>query len=155
MKIHKMILTTLGLLSLYNVAGATTPPLSDLDQVRMEVVREYIADLERADAERMSELFSEGAIAVSTSRGEVDAKSFFNAFLPMIETAETQVKQVFINPIDENRLAARFHLAYTLIDGEEGEGEYMDEFVFLENSSYLSRVYMFENLKFSPHEQGD
>ena len=49
---------------------------------------------------------------------------------------------------DQNRFAARFHFKFKLKDGEEGNGEYIDEFVFTEHSTKLSAVYMFENLKF-------
>lgn len=121
---------------------------SDLHIEREQVIREYLLDLERADTEAISGLFEEGGSVISTSRGNVDAKTFFHGFLPEIESASTELHQLFINNIDINRYAARFHFRFKLKDGEIGEGEYIDEFKFSNNSTKLTNVYMFENLKF-------
>jgi hypothetical protein len=70
-----------------------------------------------------------------------------NTFLPTVATADTQLSQYFINKNDVNRFAARFHLSFTLKDGEKAAGHYVDEFVFTPNSDKLAAIYMFENLK--------
>jgi len=43
---------------------------------------------------------------------------------------------------------ARFFFSFDMKDGYKGHGEYVDEFVFVNNSSKLAAVYMFENLNF-------
>ena len=103
---------------------------------------------EGADAEGISALFEEGGTVISTSRGNVNANDFFHGFLPEIESASTEFHQSFINNVDNNSYAARFHFKFKLKDGETGEGEYIDEFEFSNNSAKLISVYMFENLKF-------
>jgi len=119
-----------------------------LQDERMQVVKQYIIDLQKADYKDITRLFEKNGIVVSTSRGKVNAKDFFYAFLPNIQLASTQLNQTFMSDSDGNRMAARFHFIFKLKDGEEGSGEYVDEFVFSNNSSKLSSVYMFENLKF-------
>ncbi len=120
-----------------------------LTDQREQVAQQYIQDLQKADYKDITSLFEKNGIVISTSRGKVNAKDFFYAFLPEINSATTELHQIFINNIDKNRLTARFHFAFTLKDGEKGNGEYVDEFVFSENSTQLTAVYMFENLKFS------
>lgn len=128
-------------------------PNLHLQKDRREAVKNYIQALEAHDADRMIQLFSKNGKVVSTSKGEVDATVFFTGFLPQVLNAQTELKQLFVgkNPFfgaNASRMAARFHLAFKLKDGEAGAGEYMDEFVFEEHSDKLAAVYMFENLKF-------
>ena len=115
---------------------------------RIEVVYRYIDDLSRANAQDMLRLFHDDGTVVSTSKGRVNAKEFFNAFLPEITRANTEVKEIFSAPADSNHLVARFHFSFRLKNGELGEGEYIDEFIFPNNSNKLSEVIMFENTKF-------
>ncbi|MBA2650286.1 MAG: hypothetical protein H0U75_11990 [Legionella sp.] len=147
MKIKKIACVIPVLLSLSNYAGAGQDN-SALNIDREQVIRNYIVDLERADAEGISALFEEGGTVISTSRGNVNAKEFFNGFLPEIESASTEFHQSFINTVDNNSYAARFNFKFKLKDGETGDGEYIDEFKFSNNSAKLTSVYMFENLKF-------
>jgi hypothetical protein len=122
----------------------------DLETARQQVTRQYILDLQKADYKDISQLFEKEGNVISTSRGKVNAKDFFYSFLPNINSATTNLHQTFLNETDKNRLAVRFHFSFKLKDGEEGKGEYVDEFVFTNNSVKLSAVYMFENLKFDP-----
>lgn len=150
MKFKKIVCIFPVLLSLSNYAAAGQDYLySDMNIEREQVIRDYILDLERADSEAISALFEEGGTVISTSRGNVNAKDFFHAFLPEIESASTELHQFFINNVDNNSYAARFHFKFKLKDGETGEGEYIDEFKFSNNSTKLTSVYMFENLKFN------
>jgi len=121
---------------------------SSLEEKRQSAVANYIDSLGKADLEGMQAIFSGDAIVVSTSAGEKNALAFFAGFFPLIDTAHTQLNQRFVSVTDKNRYGARFHLDYQLNDGEKGSGEYVDEFVFYDNSDKLKAVYMFENLKF-------
>ena len=150
MKIKKISTISLMFMALSNYAIAGQDySSSDLNAQRDQVVRQYILDLERADYQGISALFGEGGTVISTSRGNVNAKDFFYAFLPNIESATTEFHQAFISNVDNNRYAARFHFSFKLKDGEMGDGEYVDEFIFGNNSAKLTSVYMFENLKFN------
>ena len=118
---------------------------------RQEVIKRYVEDLASGNAEEMKKLFEPDGIVVSTSRGAVKAEEFFYSFLPLINQANTQIHARYSVDSDLNRYGARFHFDFVLNDGEQGGGEYVDEFVFLEGTSKLSAVYMFENLKFPEH----
>lgn len=124
------------------------PVSAELQAAREHVVHQYIEDLGRADYNDLSNLFVEGGTVVSTSRGTVGAVEFFSSFLSQVQNANTQYHQGFVSSQDNNRYAARFYFAFSMQDGEQGAGEYVDEFVFKENSAKLMQVYMFENLKF-------
>ncbi|WP_367606162.1 hypothetical protein [Legionella sp. W05-934-2] len=145
-KLTKSTFATLILLGSH-LAQAYAEPQS-LDEKRQAVVAKYVNNLAQADLEGMQAIFSGDATVVSTSAGEKNALSFFAGFFPLIQSAHTQLHQRFVSVTDTNRLAARFHLDYQLYDGETGNGEYVDEFVFYDNSEQLKAVYMFENLKF-------
>lgn len=114
---------------------------------REQIVKQYITDLGHADYKHISNLFTANGHVISTSRGKVNAKEFFYSFLPALLKSETQLKEIFSDSVGE-KLTARFHFSYTMKDGEKGEGEYVDEFIFTEKSDKLAAVYMFENLKF-------
>jgi hypothetical protein len=134
----------LGLLTLLTANLTYANPA--LNHEREDITKQYVMDLQKADYKDIYQLFEKNGIVVSTSRGKVDAKEFFYAFLPEIQSAATEIHQTF-SGTDKNRLAVRFHFAFKLKDGSSGEGEYVDEFIFTENSNKLAAVYMFENLK--------
>ena len=149
-QIKKIAYFSLMLIGLSNYAiGGEIYPSSDLNVERDQVVRQYILDLERADYQAISALFEEGGTVVSTSKGNLNAKDFFYSFLPNIQSATTEFHQAFISNVDNNRYAARFHFSFKQKDSETDDGEYLDEFIFSNNSAKLTSVYMFENLKFN------
>jgi len=140
----------IGLISLLCANLAIAKEEISLQTTREATVKEYIVALGKADYKTITALFAKNGEVISTSRGKVNAKEFFYAFLSNVVTAHTEAHQYFIHPADPNRVAARFHFDFKLKNGEEGAGEYIDEFVFTESSNQLSAVYMFENLKFQP-----
>ena len=142
----KSALATLVLLSV-QYAHANTDNLS-LDEKRQTTVANYINHLGNANLEGMQAIFGDDSIVVSTSAGEKNALTFFSGFFPLINKAHTELHQRFTSITDKNRIGARFHLDYQLHDGENGTGEFVDEFVFYDNSDQIKAVYMFENLKF-------
>jgi hypothetical protein len=128
--------------------AASSVEASQLQSDRENVIKQYIMDLQQADVLDITGLFENNGTVVSTSRGKVLAQDFFSGFLPEIQSASTEIHQIFSNNTDKNRYAARFHFVFKLKDGEAGEGEYVDEFTFTNNSPKLTAVYMFENIKF-------
>ena len=129
-----------------NVMAGSDPV--NLNLQREQVISEYILDLGKAEPQGITALFVEDGTVISTSQGNVLAHDFFYSFLPNIEYANTEVHQTFLSKGDGNHYAARFHFDFKLKDGEVGDGEYVDEFIFENNSAKLISVYMFENLKF-------
>ncbi|KTD51111.1 nuclear transport factor 2 family protein [Legionella quateirensis] len=149
MKLLSLILLITGVSYQSMAAIGTDDPF--LLKSRQEVIKQYVDDLASGNAEEMKKLFEPDGIVVSTSRGTVKAEEFFDSFLPLINQANTQIHARYSVDSDLNRYGVRFHFDYVLHDGEQGGGEYVDEFVFLEGTSKLSAVYMFENLKFPEH----
>jgi hypothetical protein len=143
----KFLLSLTALLAISNITHAGNDNIS-LNQERARVVKQYINDLKNADYHDIVTLFEKDGFVVTNSRGKVDAKDFFYSFLPEIKTADATLEKFFIGSDDDNVVAARFHFAFTLKDGEKGDGEYVDEFTFSPNSAKLKAAYMFENMKF-------
>ena len=146
---HKSFICLLVMALGHNAMATQNSTSTDLQAKREQVIRNYIIDLAKADYQGISSLFAENGTVISTSQGNVNAKDFFYSFLPNIEQANTELHQTFMSQDNENRYAARFHFDFKLSDGEVGDGEYVDEFIFSNNSTNLMSVYMFENLKFS------
>lgn len=121
----------------------------DLQSIRKEVVAQYLTDLESGHLDHMITLFEENGTVMSTSKGQVDAKVFFTAFLPHIVSGKIELHQFFAGD-DADHFAVRFGLYLMMDDGWSGYGEYMDDFIFAPNSEKLSAVYMFENTHFVP-----
>ena len=140
----------LGFTAIFTISTchAAQDDLNRLKEVREQVTKQYIQDLQKGDYKDITQLFEKNGIVVSTSRGKFNAKEFFYSFLPNIASANTELHQFFISDTDIDRISARFHFSFKLKDGEEGNGEYVDEFIFSHNSTKLLAVYMFENLKF-------
>lgn len=150
MKIKTISIISVLFTVLNNPAIASDAPLSsDLPTEREQVIHQYILDLGKADYRDITSLFEKGGTVISTSRGNVDAKEFFYSFLPEVKSAATKFHQEFISKTDKDRYTARFHFTFTLKNGETGDGEYVDEFLFGNESTRLTSVYMFENLKFN------
>lgn len=135
----------IALMTTHTMANAST---ASLKEQREQVVHAYVNYLGKADYQNITKLFDASGTVMSTSRGSANAQEFFYAFLPNVESSATEFHQAFASTTDNNRLAARFHYNFKLTDGEVGSGEYVDEFIFANNSAKLSKVYMFENLKF-------
>jgi hypothetical protein len=145
----KLNFITIGLLLF---SGLTTsyalPTNQDLLTERKQVIEQYLLDLQKADYKDITQLFEKNGYVVSTSKGKINAKEFFYVFLPKVKSAKTESHNIFISDQDPNTLAGRFHFTFAFNSGEEENGEFVDEFVFSPNSSKLSAVYMFENMKF-------
>ena len=136
----RALLTGLFLILMQNSYAQVA--VDTLVQQRQEVVAQYITYLGTADLAGMETLFSPNSWVISTSAGRKNALEFFSGFFPLIAKAHTQLHQRFISQTDANTYGARFHLDYQLHDGETGAGEYIDEFVFFDNSAQLQAVSM-------------
>lgn len=147
---HTLRAFFLSLLTMTFLVGKALPaPNSELQVKRIQVIKQYLLDLQNGNADEITKLFEQKGFVFSTSKGIVEAGPFFHAFLPQIKYAFTELNQLFLNPNDENRIAIRFRYHFELKNGERNYGQYMDEFVFEKNTDKLLSVYMFENLKIS------
>jgi hypothetical protein len=147
MKIKHIPYLMLTLFTLSNSVIASQRNDSDsLDAQRQQAISQYVLDLQKADYKDINQLFEKNGTVISTSKGNVNAKDFFYGFLPEIVSAKTELHESFTS--NNSHYAVRFHFTFELKDGEKGDGEYIDEFIFTEHSEKLSAVYMFENLKF-------
>lgn len=146
----KLRFIVLGITALFivNLCQASQEDPTKVERARKKVIERYLQDLQKADYKDIIQLFDKNAYVISTSEGKMDAKSFYYAFLPKIQSAKTELHQLFMPTTDSTPLAARFHYTFKFKDGTEGGGEYVDEFVFWDTSTLLSAVYMFENPMF-------
>ncbi len=115
---------------IYTASGIGGDKDISLQEAQKQVAKRYIIDLQKGDYKDITQLFAQDGFVVSTSKGKVNAKDFFYSFLPNIVRAKTELNQTFISDKEPNRISARFHFTFKLNDGEEGGGEYIDEFVF-------------------------
>jgi hypothetical protein len=129
-------------------SNAATISQQPLQEKRELAIKQYVLDLQTANYKDINNLFEKNGIVVSTSKGRVGAKEFFYAFLPNIVKGNSELHQMYVSQSEVNRMVARFHFGFTLKDGESENGEYVDEFIFSDNSDKLAGVYMFENMKF-------
>jgi len=132
---------------LISVTSYATPlTVNELKTAREQVLQQYVRDLQNADYKDITALFEKNGTVISTSHGEVDAKTFYYSFLSNVSSAATEIHQMYNGDETANVMAVRFHFTYAMKDGEKGSGEYIDEFTFTSNSAKLTNVYMFENL---------
>lgn len=144
---RKQLIATTLLVSAFSLTKAMALDLSineTLQTARQNTINTYVMNLQQADNKAMMELFEKNGYVISTSRGKVDAKEFFDGFLPEITSARTEIHQVFTAGND--KMAARFHFTFKMKNGEAGDGEYVDEFTFMPGTDKLESAFMFENL---------
>lgn len=137
----------IGALAFSQIDFAKNIP-SNLQQLRQQVVREYIKNLGSADYKAMAGLFEKDAVVV-TPQGYANAKEFYYTFFPTIKSSETKYRISFLasheNP---NSVVARFRFKAQLKNGQTIDAESIDQYFFAPHSIKLSAVYMFENVNF-------
>lgn len=147
-KIFKpLLMATLALFMAGAVfAGNSQQAASAAQEARTQVISQYLDDLRTANAPSIGQLFVPNGTVVSTSQGKVDARTFFNSFLPAIQTATVGDAQIYVSMDNNDRYTARFHFAWTMKDGGSGSGVFADEFIFAKGTNKLLEVTMFENV---------
>lgn len=114
---------------------------------KVNVIKEYLHDLQTANASAITGLFVPGGEVISTSQGQVNASEFFNSFLPEIANAEVSIHKIYKGFNTNERYSASFHFSWIMKDGSRSGGNYVDEFTFEKGTNKLRKVYMYENLK--------
>ncbi len=115
---------------------------------RLDQIKNYATALQNHDAIKITSLFANNGYVVSTSQGKIDAREFFNNFLPFVLEGKVDVKNYYGEISNSNALAASFELTLKLINGEVVHGFFVDEFLFQKNSDLLEGVIMYENTKY-------
>jgi len=141
-KLSKSILI---IILLFTAATASANALSSNEKVG--VIREYLHDLQTANASAITGLFVPGGEVISTSQGRVNASGFFNSFLPEIASAEVSIHKIYNGFGTNEGYSASFHFSWIMNDGSQSGGNYVDEFIFEKGTNKLVAVYMYENLK--------
>ena len=120
----------------------------NLQQQRVQTIKQYMSDLQLHDADHISSLFTSNGTVVSTSQGYKNAREFFHSFLPMIQSANAVDNGIF-KGLDNDSYTANFSFSWKMIDGDKSGGHYSDTFIFAAGSAKLDNVVMYENLKTS------
>lgn len=154
MKKPSVLISSLILMHCAPAATASSGS-STLEAQRSHVIHQYLYDLENANLKDMISLFTKEGWVISTSKSKINAKDFFSDFLPSIKSAKTVFHQEMLSVDNTEHYAVRFHFEFKLKNGENRQGEYMDEFVFAQNSSRLNQVYLFENPHFPSEGLGE
>lgn len=128
--------------------GITRSNEKTLKRERIETINAYLQSLASVDSKKINLLFEPNATIISTSKGVINAKMFFNGFLPELTSAG--VKNIYIYKAidDENHFGARFNFSWVEKDGSSDGGIFMDDFIFINGSKKLGKVIMFENKQF-------
>tara|TARA_A100001015_G_C14806278_1_gene639035 strand:+ start:145 stop:585 length:441 start_codon:yes stop_codon:yes gene_type:complete len=145
MKLNK---ATLIALSLFMTNSALAKVESPISTKQMATVVGYGKALETHDAAMMERLFKDNGVVVSTSKGKVNAKSFFRDFLPYVVSAKLTFENFYQTTESKNSYSASFDLDMTLESGEKIHSHFIDEFHFKNNETKLSKVVMYESPKY-------
>jgi hypothetical protein len=146
MKITKVIFfLSFLLLSITSFAERLDKSSIILLKERLETITLYLNSLQSLDAKTMNSLFDENGMVISTSKGKVEPRKFFNGFFSELKSANLKTSNVYKEIKDDDHYAARFHFSWVEKSGEAGGGNYMDDFTFAKNSNKLLQVFMFEN----------
>src|SRR3989344_5091013 len=111
------------------------------DTVAKKQIQRYLNNLQTGNADDMANLFMPNGYVYSTTKGKMNAITFFNAFLPQIKTAQVTIRNIYKQDGGYGSwYAASFHYTYIMKDGEQGGGDYTDEFRFHIGSDRLDGV---------------
>jgi hypothetical protein len=113
----------------------------------VDIIQNYLKNLETGNLEGMLLLFNCGATVASSGSGVIKAKTFYTEFLPTIKSGFAKLKNVYIDINNPNRYSASFRLSLDFNDGSRLNASYIDEFEFNKNNDKLESVDMFENTK--------
>lgn len=147
----RFILAILTILFLSLSANSFAKPFEEkndfLAKERLVTVENYLDSLEHLDSRKINSLFSVQAEVFSTSKGKVKPGPFFSGFFSELKSAKVKTYCIYKGLHDNRRYSARFNFSWIEKSGNTESGEYMDDFVFEENSSKLVKLVMFENKK--------
>ncbi|MBA2653893.1 MAG: hypothetical protein H0U71_02360 [Gammaproteobacteria bacterium] len=133
-----------------SVFGVTQSNEKTLKRERIETIREYLQSLSGVDSRKINLLFEANGTVISTSKGEIDEKSFFNGFLSDLTSASVKNTYIYQAINDENHYGGRFNFSWVEKNGTSSGGTYMDDFIFVNGSKKLEKVIMFENKQLKP-----
>lgn len=128
-------------------ASSTTLAYNPITNERIQIVQKYLQNLQDKNVQGMRQIFESNGTVISTSKGMVNADEFFNSFLPELTFSAVTVSQVYLSLNDKDHLGAKFHFSFKLKNGEQGGGDYVDDFTFTPESKKIKNVHMFENVK--------
>ena len=119
---------------------------SSLQNERMDVVKQYVKLLGDGNYQALSHLFTENAMAVSSS-GKTDKPSHFYKILfsKTITNPEATLINVFPGNLDKNMMAAYFNFTWKNIKQQQVSAKFLDLFIFKKNTTKINAIYIFSN----------
>jgi hypothetical protein len=118
----------------------------DLQQQRINTVKNYVKLLGRGDYQTIPTLFTKNAVAVS-SAGESDSINHFyeSLFSKSISSPQSKLINVFNGQLKDNMMTAYYNLIWKNKNGELNSARFLDLIIFQANSTKIKTVYVFSN----------
>jgi len=92
------------------------------------IVEEYLDCLRSSDTEGIRRLFSPTAVVHSPLYGEKPAYDFYDELFKITDKSDITLRGVFMNPMQEDRVAAHFEYTWRLSDDSLNRFECVDIF---------------------------
>lgn len=134
------------LLCTLSIAKAADISSDELQQQRLQAVKQYIHYLGRGDYQSLSRLFTSHAVAVS-AMGDTDSADHFylQLFSKTISSPRSKLINIFDGQLKGNMMTAYYQFSWRNPQGTSTSAKFVDLFVFQANSTKIKTVYVFSN----------
>jgi 4a-hydroxytetrahydrobiopterin dehydratase len=111
---------------------------------KQEVIKSYFHGLELASYNDIIQLFASEAMVHSPLYGKIEAPKFYKELFSDTQGSKTTLKNIFVNPENDNTASAHFVYSWTLKDGTLVHFECVDVFEFVpqgDKIQFLTIIY--------------
>lgn len=121
-------------------------PSQALKSQRLDIIEQYIYLLGKGDYKKIATLFTEHAIAISSSGAPDKVPHFYKTlFTKTISQPQANLIDRFSAESNENIMVGYFDFAWKNIEGKPVSARFLDLFVFAPNSTKIEKIYIFGN----------
>lgn len=104
---------------------------------KKSLLKTYFQELEKGSYQDILKLFAKDAKVHSPLYGQMEAARFYKQLFLDTQTSKITLKNIFVNPENDDIAAAHFMYAWTLKDGTLVRFECMDVFEFVPQSDQI------------------
>lgn len=147
MKQYKLSIIAIVLILLsFLVGNAYATTEGELQQQRIDTIKNYVRLLGKGDYQSIPKLFTKHAVAVS-SNGESDSiDHFYEAlFVKSISSPQSQLINIFNGQLKNNMMTAYYNMTWIDSKGEPESAKFVDLFIFQADSTKIKTIYVFSN----------
>jgi hypothetical protein len=125
-----------------NVSAQT----NSLQQQRVEVVKQYIKFLGQGNYQTIPSLFTQNAIAISSSGLPDHPVHFYEKlFTKTISNPHSSLINIFSGTSDKSMIAAYFDFSWKDTKGKKVSAKFLNLFVFEDNTAKIKNLFVFSN----------